>query len=80
VIVSTSISTQAAQFKTSIVTCPAATPRVLAGGYHIEFDKAGDRIQIDESFPSSTSAWTVSGHSQSGPDTWGLEVYAICAP
>jgi hypothetical protein len=62
--------------KTVTATCsPGKT--ALGGGYLV--GGAASAIAVDQSYPSASDTWTVSGFETGGNPTWSLQAYVICA-
>jgi hypothetical protein len=63
-------------------TCPAATPKVVSGGYTLNKNNGQTAInpQVYRSYPSSSSSWSVTGVGAvaNTGETYVLTVYAMC--
>ena len=60
---------------TATVTCPAANPIVVSGGYS-GVTGANPQFTIDN-YPSSAGAWTVTMNDTDANNSW--TAYAICS-
>jgi hypothetical protein len=54
---------------------------VVGGGWITSSISNGSEIAISDSYPSSTTVWTVVGRNDntSGDTSYALQAYAICA-
>jgi hypothetical protein len=71
----TIVSQSATTSTTATVTCPAAFPFVVSGGFN---GVSGGNPQFETaSYPSDANAWTVSLNATDSDSAWTL--YAICS-
>lgn len=77
---------QTAKRKTVTLTCEAGK-KMISGGVHISHTTANpsnlslvaEKVHVSSSYPSSTSAWTVTLWSQDQSSSYIYTVYAVCA-
>jgi hypothetical protein len=62
--------------KTATATCSAGKT-ALGGGYIV--GGTSNSVVVDQSYPSATDTWTVSGVKTGGNPSWSLQAYVVCA-
>jgi hypothetical protein len=63
--------------KTATATCPSGTSALGGGG--VTVNNGSGTLSLTNSYPSSSTVWTVTAARQSGSGNWTVQAYVVCA-